>query len=244
MTKKEETIEIKAWLRTRPEVRYGMIASPFGNVIVSAVNGRIAGLSFCDDCARGVEDMGSQWPSADFIEDAGVAAALASRIFRNGRIELPEEGVVLIGTGFQISVWKRLMAIPAGSVATYSDVARGMDRPKAVRAVASAIGRNPLAILVPCHRVLAAGGKLGGYRWGTARKRELIDAESTPSQGTRRRLDNKVRAIPTGTSSPSETSYEKIDASASRRQIGERRSLVESSNSSAHLAVDLRAMVV
>lgn len=174
MTKKEETIEIRVWLRTRPEIRCGLITSPFGNALVSAVNGRIAGLSFCDDCARGVEDMEAQWPSADFIEDAGVAAAFASRIFRNGRIELPEEGVVLIGTGFQISVWKRLMAIPARRVVTYSDVARGIDRPEAVRAVASAIGRNPLAILVPCHRVVPMTGGIGQYRWGSERKRDLL----------------------------------------------------------------------
>jgi AraC family transcriptional regulator of adaptative response/methylated-DNA-[protein]-cysteine methyltransferase len=180
MTRK--TIEIRAWLRTRPEIRCGMITSPFGNALVSAVNGRIAGLSFCDDFELGIQDVKAQWPSADFIEDAGVAAVFASRIFRNGRIELPEEGVVLIGTGFQISVWKRLMAIPAGSVVTYSDVARGIDRPKAVRAVASAIGRNPLAILVPCHRVVPISGGIGQYRWGSERKRDLLAWEAGDSR--------------------------------------------------------------
>jgi AraC family transcriptional regulator of adaptative response/methylated-DNA-[protein]-cysteine methyltransferase len=181
MTKAEETLEIKAWLRTRPEVRYGMVDTPFGSAIVSAVKGRIAGLFFCDDHALYLKGIGSQWPNADFIKDDGLAAPLVARIFQNGRVELPDADIVLIGTGFQISVWKRLMAIPAGSLATYSDVARDIGQPEAVRAVASAIGRNPLAIFVPCHRVVPRTGGIGQYRWGRERKSDLLAWEAGAS---------------------------------------------------------------
>jgi AraC family transcriptional regulator of adaptative response/methylated-DNA-[protein]-cysteine methyltransferase len=173
-----ETIEIEVWLRTRPRVRYGMISTPFGDAIVSAVNGSLVGLSFCDDSARGLGDLEVRWPSAVFIEDTEMATTFAKGIFRNGRIELPEEGVVLIGTEFQTSVWKHLMGIPSGSVATYSDVARGIGRPDAVRAVATAIGRNPIALLVPCHRIVPLAGGIGQYRWGRERKRNLIAREA------------------------------------------------------------------
>lgn len=174
-----ETIEIGPWIRTGPQVRYGMTASPFGTVIIATVNGKLGALSFCDDEAQGIVDLARKWPGAVLSEDAGMAKALGRRIFANGRTHLPEEGLVLIGTTFQIDVWRGLIGIPAGTTVTYTRLATALGRPSAIRAVASAVGRNSLAILVPCHRVIGAGGRLGGYRWGIARKQAIIDAEAS-----------------------------------------------------------------
>jgi AraC family transcriptional regulator of adaptative response/methylated-DNA-[protein]-cysteine methyltransferase len=174
-----ETIEIGAWLHTRPQVRYGIVSTPFGNVVVSAVDGILAGLVFCDNDADGIADIAAQWPGAVLVEDAKMADATAREVFADGDVRAPAVGLAMIGTGFQISVWERLMDIPRGTVETYSDVARRIGRPEAVRAVATAIGRNPMAILVPCHRVVPKAGGLGAYRWGSARKRLLINRENT-----------------------------------------------------------------
>jgi AraC family transcriptional regulator of adaptative response/methylated-DNA-[protein]-cysteine methyltransferase len=169
--------EMRAWMRTRSEVRIGIHASPLGSVIIASVDGRLSALSFCRGNDDGVSAIAAQWPGAALVGDDAMAEAMGREIFRSGDVRFPAGGLSMIGTDLQLSVWKRLMDIPSGSVATYSDVARGIGRREAVRAVASAIGRNPIAILVPCHRVVAAGGKLGGYRWGLERKRALIAAE-------------------------------------------------------------------
>jgi O-6-methylguanine DNA methyltransferase len=85
--------------------------------------------------------------------------------------------VLLKGTAFQRKVWRALVEIPRGATVTYGELARRVRQPKAARAVGGAVGANPVAVLVPCHRVLAAGGKIGGYAWGTEKKRALLKAE-------------------------------------------------------------------
>jgi|TARA_B110000438_G_scaffold241792_1_gene241050 AraC family transcriptional regulator of adaptative response/methylated-DNA-[protein]-cysteine methyltransferase len=113
-----------------------------------------------------------RFPAADLEEKLGLAAELCARIFSSepsGPIALH-----LRGTNFQIQVWQALMAIPDGLAASYGSVARKIDRPKASRAVGTAVGNNPVAILIPCHRVLRESGAIGGYRWGLDRKRALL----------------------------------------------------------------------
>jgi AraC family transcriptional regulator, regulatory protein of adaptative response / methylated-DNA-[protein]-cysteine methyltransferase len=162
-------------------IRYGIHDSPFGTALLMATDRGLAGLAFCDaGCeAEALADMGRRWPRAALIEDGAATAALARRVFDPAEWS-PERPlrIVMIGSDFEIRVWETLMAIPLGGAATYADVARRLDRPNAARAVGAAVGRNPLAFVVPCHRVLGSGGSLTGYHWGLTRKRAMLGWEA------------------------------------------------------------------
>jgi AraC family transcriptional regulator of adaptative response/methylated-DNA-[protein]-cysteine methyltransferase len=170
--------EIRAWMRTRPEVRVGIHASPLGSVVIASVEGRLSALSFCREEADGFADVAARLPGAALVRDDALAHETGREIFRGSEIRMPSAGLAMIGTDFQLSVWEHLMDIPSGSVATYSDIASGIGRPQAIRAVATAIGRNPIALLVPCHRIVPLAGGIGEYRWGRERKSNLIARES------------------------------------------------------------------
>ena len=123
-------------------------------------------------------DLGKKWTAADLVQDDQTVSSLARRIFRTAGD--PDEGKLkldLRGTNFQIKIWQALLRIPEGAVVSYADVARSIERPDAARAVAGAVGKNPIAWLIPCHRVLRRSGEMGGYRWGTARKRMILARE-------------------------------------------------------------------
>jgi AraC family transcriptional regulator of adaptative response/methylated-DNA-[protein]-cysteine methyltransferase len=123
--------------------------------------------------------MTSRWPRAGFVEAPERTAGHAARIFEPARwcAEQPVR-LVLIGTDFEIRVWQALLRIPMGRAVTYADIARHLGQPTASRAVGSAVGRNPISFVVPCHRVLRGDGQLGGYHWGLTRKRALIGWET------------------------------------------------------------------
>jgi AraC family transcriptional regulator of adaptative response/methylated-DNA-[protein]-cysteine methyltransferase len=123
--------------------------------------------------------MTSRWPRAGFVEAPERMAGHAARIFDPARwcAEQPVR-LVLIGTDFEIRVWQALLRIPMGRAVTYADIARHLGQPTASRAVGSAVGRNPISFVVPCHRVLRGDGQLGGYHWGLTRKRALIGWET------------------------------------------------------------------
>jgi AraC family transcriptional regulator of adaptative response/methylated-DNA-[protein]-cysteine methyltransferase len=111
-----------------------------------------------------------------------MTAPVASRIFAALEVRDPEGlvplGLLVRGTNFQVKVWRALLQIPVGSVASYEDIATAIGAPAAVRAVGTAIGRNPVAFLIPCHRVIRTTGALGGYRWGLPRKRAMLAWEA------------------------------------------------------------------
>jgi AraC family transcriptional regulator of adaptative response/methylated-DNA-[protein]-cysteine methyltransferase len=120
--------------------------------------------------------MRARWPEATFIQDRDAIAGWVQAAFgptRNGEIRLH-----LIGAPFQLKVWEALLAIPSGHVSTYSEIARHIGNPKAVRAVGTAVGRNPISWLIPCHRALRRDGALGGYHWGLPLKRAMLAFES------------------------------------------------------------------
>lgn len=163
-------------------IAYGCHDSPFGRALVMATGRGLCGLAFADlggDEARLFEDMRARWPRAAYAPAPERTAALASRVFSPGqwRPDQPLK-IVLIGTDFQIRVWRRLLQVPMGGAIAYSDLAARVCSPAAARAVGAAVGRNPLAFVVPCHRVLAKDGGLGGYHWGVTRKRAIIGWEA------------------------------------------------------------------
>ena len=166
------------------EIYYGFSQSPFGNVLIMSTALGICGLAFSDKIgnARAMQDMTQRWPYTKFTHDKNHATNLSARVFDfSGRINLH-----IIGSPFQIKVWRALLQIKAGQVVTYSDVATEIDQPSSVRAVGTAIGRNPISFLIPCHRVIQKSGGLGGYHWGFAVKKYLLAFENNKSKNVRK----------------------------------------------------------
>ena len=157
-------------------LRHGWFDSPFGEVLAMASDRGLCGLAFVAERGRdeSLADLAARWPSARHVQDTGALAPLAAAAFGGAG----GGALVLSGAPFQIQVWQALLAIPPGQVARYADIAAAIGRPQAVRAVGGAIGRNPVAWLIPCHRVIRSDGGLGGYRWGLPVKRAMLAWEA------------------------------------------------------------------
>ena len=125
-----------------------------------------------------LEDMKSRWPRARYREAVARTAPLVRQIFGLDPKQDDEIKLHLLGTAWQIKVWQALLEIPSGSVTTYRNVASKVCAPKASRAVGTAVGRNPISLLIPCHRVLGTSGALHGYHWGLPRKRAMLALEA------------------------------------------------------------------
>lgn len=162
------------------EIRYGVHPSPFGNVFIATFHGEVCALAWVGKggVSQVLRDVKSDIPGAVLMRDQKSTETFAKTIFspskKNTRIPF-----VLHGTDFQIKVWDALSRIPFGSTTTYADIAQKIGSPKAVRAVGTACGKNTLAYLIPCHRVMTSSGDIGGYRWGVRRKKELLVWESS-----------------------------------------------------------------
>jgi AraC family transcriptional regulator of adaptative response/methylated-DNA-[protein]-cysteine methyltransferase len=162
-------------------IEYGFADCPFGRVLVMATAKGVCGLAFGDEGedARMLADMTSRWPRADFAENTKRAEEIAQTIFEHdGKTEI---GLHLLGTPFQIKVWEALLKIPEGKMTTYGTIATRLGDAKASRAVGTAVGRNPVSWLIPCHRVLGSDGALHGYHWGLVRKRSMLAMEAARS---------------------------------------------------------------
>lgn len=166
------------------EMTYGFHASPFGDALLMVTSRGVAGIAFVnEDAGQTREDvlaeMKGRWPLAKYVEAPERTLPYVQRIFdfRNWSPEQPVR-IVLIGTDFEVRIWETLLKIPMGRAVSYADIARHIGCPTASRAVGSAVGRNPLSFVVPCHRVLRSDGSLGGYHWGLTRKRALIGWET------------------------------------------------------------------
>ena len=166
------------------DLSYGFHASPFGDALLIATDRGVAGLAFVDeDKGQSRQDvlaeMMSRWPRGRFAEAADKTAPHAKQIFSPATWSKDRPvRLVMIGTDFEVRVWETLLRIPMGRAVSYSDIARHLGQPTASRAVGSAVGRNPISFVVPCHRVLRGDGSLGGYHWGLTRKRALIGWET------------------------------------------------------------------
>jgi AraC family transcriptional regulator of adaptative response/methylated-DNA-[protein]-cysteine methyltransferase len=160
--------------------------SPFGFCLVAATDKGICSLSFLSGLRHreAVIHLRKQWRRATFIEDRSTTKAVVYRIFDpSRRAGDPPLNVIMKGTNFQVRVWEALVRIPPGFVASYEDVAARVGAPAAVRAVGNAVSRNPVAFLVPCHRVIRKTGAFGGYRGGAARKKAMLAWEASRFRG-------------------------------------------------------------
>ncbi len=162
------------------EIRYGVHATLFENVVIAATARGICSLQFWEGTRDAAQNwLALLWPKATLVEDFTVTQRLCDRIFNPVATQPAKPLTLLIkGTNFQLQVWRALLQIPPGGLTTYQTVAQLIDRPKAVRAVGTAIGKNPIGYLIPCHRVIRASGELGGYRWGGDRKSAILAWEA------------------------------------------------------------------
>ena len=158
-------------------LRYRFDESDFGNTIIATSGKGICYIAFFDDKALILEDLKKRFPQAVLREESDEMQKRALCFIQNENDEMPEIILHLNGTDFQLQVWQALLQIPAGHLSTYGDLSRFIGRPKASRAVGTAVGNNPVSYLIPCHRVIRMSGELGGYRWGTNRKSAMIRRE-------------------------------------------------------------------
>jgi AraC family transcriptional regulator, regulatory protein of adaptative response / methylated-DNA-[protein]-cysteine methyltransferase len=163
-------------------VRWGRAATPFGPVLFGMTeDGTICRISFAprQGAAHILKTWKKKWQQTEFVKDGGAAAKTAQRIFSGKKSSGAKSVIVcLAGTPFQCRVWKALMDLKPGQVASYGELARRIKKPGAARAVGNALGANPVPILVPCHRVIASNGRIGGYTGGIAIKKRLLRAEN------------------------------------------------------------------
>lgn len=160
------------------EIRYGVHPSPFGPCLLALTERGICGLHFLDDggSENALAELHRRWPQATFVADSTATRSLVTQIFDPQRTTPLH--LQLQGTNFQVRVWEALLRIPAGQVASYDLVAEMMGEKTAVRAVASAVARNPIGYLIPCHRVIRKTGAFGQYHWGETRKKAILAWEA------------------------------------------------------------------
>ncbi|MGX9356223.1 methylated-DNA--[protein]-cysteine S-methyltransferase [Roseobacteraceae bacterium S113] len=159
-------------------IYWGWFESPFGPALVMGTDKGLCGIGFAAETGAepAMADLKSRWPKADYVEDPGRLAPWVRIAF--GEVEDGQAPLYLIGAPFQIKVWEALLTIPTGHVTTYSEIAEHIGHPRAVRAVGTAVGRNPISWLIPCHRALRKSGGLGGYHWGLPVKRAMLAYEA------------------------------------------------------------------
>ncbi|MEP7134030.1 MAG: methylated-DNA--[protein]-cysteine S-methyltransferase [Chloroflexota bacterium] len=159
-------------------IRYGLHASPFGKCLVAVTDRGICHLGFTQTSeGAAIDDLVTEWKNARMVEDHKSTAQLIESIFdANSRGKL---NIHLRGTNFQLKVWEALLKIPTGTVTTYEGLAERIGQPTASRAVGTAVGHNPIAVLIPCHRVIRKVGEFGNYRYGAPRKKALLAYESS-----------------------------------------------------------------
>jgi AraC family transcriptional regulator of adaptative response/methylated-DNA-[protein]-cysteine methyltransferase len=157
------------------DITYGYGSTPFGEALIGFTKRGVCYLGFVDDNKEQIFNRFKEiWAKANLIEDTQKAIEYLDKIF----VKKEKFDLFVKGTNFQINIWKALLNIPSGTIATYQDIANSINKPKAVRAVASAIGSNHIGFLIPCHRVLAKSGAMSGYRWGVERKKILVAYEA------------------------------------------------------------------
>ena len=160
-------------------INYSFAESPFGNILVASTSRGICCMAFADNEQAALEKLRSSYPNAGFKQMVDLIQQNALYIFTHDWNKLNDIKLHLKGTDFQLKVWEALLKIPMGKLSTYGSIAGRINNPAASRAVGTAIGSNPVAFLIPCHRVIQSGGAVGGYMWGATRKTAIIGWEAS-----------------------------------------------------------------
>lgn len=167
-------------------IRYGVHDTRFGQCFVACTERGVHKLAFITDgdSDAALSQLAGQWPQATLVLDQRATAGFAAQLFGDTPTTGGHLNLWLQGTPFQFKVWEALLRIPPGRVCSYSELAAAIGRPSAARAVGSAVARNPIAVLIPCHRVIQALGATGHYRWGAERKQALLGWEAQQASTT------------------------------------------------------------
>lgn len=163
-------------------IEYHFSTTRFGNILIASTGKGICNLIFSDDKKTDLEHLRKTWYNAVVAEGTDSHIENLKKIFNRDWSDLEEIKLHIRGSEFQLKVWEALLRIPFGKLTSYSEIAKEIDNPKAFRAVGSAIGNNPVAYLIPCHRVIKKAGVLGQYRWGTTRKTAIIGWEAAQTE--------------------------------------------------------------
>ncbi len=159
-------------------INYNFAETPFGTMLVAATPKGICHMAFADQPAEALLALKERFPHAYYVQKADGIQQKALLILTQDWSKPGEIRLHLKGTDFQLKVWETLLKIPLGQLTTYGDIASTLNNPNASRAVGSAIGNNPVAFLIPCHRVIRSSGELGGYHWGLNRKATILGWEA------------------------------------------------------------------
>ena len=162
-------------------INYSFAESPFGNILVASTPKGICHIAFADDEKKALEMLQKTFPNADYKQMVDLVQQNVLYIFTHDWSKLNQVKLHLKGTEFQLKVWETLLKIPMGQLTTYGNIAKQLQQPNAARAVGTAIGDNPVAFLIPCHRVIQSTGVFGQYHWGGTRKTAMIGWEAAHS---------------------------------------------------------------
>lgn len=162
-------------------INYGYAETPFGNMLVASTAKGICHMAFADEPQQALNNLKGHFPNAQYRQVVDLSQQKALYMFTQDWSKLEQVKLHLKGTAFQVKVWETLLKIPAGSLSTYGHIAKSLERPNAVRAVGTAVAQNPVAFLIPCHRVIRASGAIGEYHWGATRKSAMIGWEAAQS---------------------------------------------------------------
>ncbi len=158
--------------KSSQNIEYYFAQTQFGETVIATTEKGIVYQAFISSKKKAVEEMKGHFPNASLtLKELNKKNAPANSYDPSTKLDL-------IGTDFQLKVWNELLKIPVGQTRTYADIAKKIGKPKAVRAVGTAIGKNPIAIIVPCHRVIQSSGAIGQYHWGSDRKKKILEVEN------------------------------------------------------------------
>lgn len=160
-------------------INYSFAESLFGRILIASTYKGICYMGFSDEKQIAFSELEKRFPKASFIQQTDEIQQNALQIYTQDWSKINKIKLHLKGTDFQLKVWEALLKIPTGNLATYGNIANHIQKPKASRAVGTAIGNNPIAFLIPCHRVIQSTGIFGGYMWGTTRKTAIIGWEAS-----------------------------------------------------------------
>jgi len=164
-------------------INYSFAESPFGELLVASTTKGICHIAFADDPGHALQELQRSFPRAQYRQMVDRIQQDALHIFSHDWTQPDRIKLHLKGTSFQLKVWETLLKIPMGRLSSYSNIAASIQQPSAQRAVGTAIGRNPVAFLIPCHRVIQATGSFGSYHWGSVRKTAIIGWEAAKVAG-------------------------------------------------------------
>ncbi|MCC5928692.1 MAG: methylated-DNA--[protein]-cysteine S-methyltransferase [Cyclobacteriaceae bacterium] len=156
------------------DIHYSIEGSPFGEILIASTHRGICCMEFIDDTKRALAHLQSCFPYSLLVQQKDVMHKKAADMLSESPKDVDTFHLHLKGTDFQMNVWNALLQVPCGHLVNYGTIAKSLGQPTASRAVGNAIAHNPVAYLIPCHRVIPASGKIGNFKWGTERKSKLI----------------------------------------------------------------------